>query len=66
MEELNNLAYLIAAVFFILGLKQLSSPKTAQRGNLLALIGMVIAIIMTLLDKEILDFTWIIAGIIVG
>jgi len=63
---LTNLAYLVSAVFFIFGLKNLSSAKTARRGNRLASIGMAIAIIVTLLDRGILDFTYIIAGIVVG
>jgi NAD(P) transhydrogenase subunit beta len=66
MENLKYIAYLISAIFFILGLKNLSSAKTARRGNLLASIGMFIAIIVTLLDKQIIDFTFIIAGIIIG
>ncbi len=39
-----RLAYLLAAVLFILGLKQLSSPKSARKGNWTAAVGMVIAI----------------------
>lgn len=66
MEIITNLAYLVSAIFFILGLKGLSSPRTARRGNLLAMVGMFIAIVVTLLDKQILDFTYIIAGIIIG
>ena len=66
MNTLTNLAYLVSAVFFIFGLKNLSSAKTARRGNLFAVIGMAIAIMVTLVDKQILDFTYIIAGIIVG
>ncbi len=42
--------YLVAAVLFILGLKQLSSPKGARRGNWLAAIGMVIALLVTVVD----------------
>jgi len=63
---LTYLSYLVAAVLFILGLKNLSSPKTARRGNLLAMLGMLIAIIVTLLDQKIIDFTYIIAGVIIG
>ena len=66
METVTNLAYLVAASLFILGLKLLSSPRTARRGNLLAMIGMLIAIVVTLFDKQILDFTFIIAGIVIG
>ena len=66
MDAARNLAYLISAVFFIFGLKGLTSPRTARRGNLLAVIGMAIAIFVTLLDKQIIDFTFVIAGIVVG
>ena len=66
MITITNLSYLVAAIFFILGLKELGSPKTARRGNLYAMIGMLIAIVVTLLDRGILDFTYIIAGIIIG
>ena len=60
------LCYLIAASLFIVGLKYMSSPATARRGNTLAALGMLIAIVVTLLNREIISFTWIIAGIILG
>ncbi|RMD88300.1 MAG: NAD(P)(+) transhydrogenase (Re/Si-specific) subunit beta [Calditrichaeota bacterium] len=66
MEIITNFAYLVAAVLFIFGLKLLSSPKTARRGNLLAMLGMLIAVVVTLFDKQILDFTFIIAGLVIG
>ncbi len=59
-------AYLISAVLFILGLKQLSHPKTAPRGNQTAAVGMLIAIVATLIYKDVIDYTLIIAGIIIG
>jgi len=64
MSVLTNAVYLLAAALFIFGLKLLSHPRTARRGNLLAMIGMLLAIIMTLLDKQIVDFTFIIAGLV--
>jgi NAD(P) transhydrogenase subunit beta len=60
------LAYLLAAVLFILGLKQLSSPETARRGNRIAAFGMLLAVIATLLDRQIIDFSWIVIGLITG
>lgn len=66
MVTLTNIVYLIASVLFILGLKNLSSPKTARRGNLLSMSGMFLAVVITLFDKQILDFTYIIAGVIIG
>ena len=44
MNTLIQVAYLVAAVLFIVGLKQLSSPKGARNGNLIAAVGMVIAL----------------------
>jgi proton-translocating NAD(P)+ transhydrogenase subunit beta len=61
-----NLAYLVASVLFILGLTGLSHPRTAVRGNLLGALGMLIAILVTLLDHQILSWGGIFAGIVVG
>ena len=66
MKTIIVLAYLLSSVLFILGLKNLSSPKTARRGNLFAMIAMLIAIIATLIKNEIVDFTFIIIGLIIG
>src|SRR3990172_11206449 len=66
MDLLIQLAYLVASVFFIFGLKMLGSPKTARRGNLYSSVGMLLAIVVTLLDKQIINFEWIIIGLIVG
>ncbi len=60
------LAYLIAAMLFVFGLKRLSSPRTARNGNIIAGVGMLIAIVVTLLDQHIVGFGTIIAGAIVG
>jgi NAD(P) transhydrogenase subunit beta len=65
-ELLTQIAYLIAAAFFLFGLKRLSSPATARNGNLLAAIGMFIAIVVTLIDRRVVDYTMIIAGVVVG
>lgn len=60
------LLYLAAAVMFILGLKQLSSPRTARRGNMIAAGGMLVAVIVTLVDNDIANWGTIIAGLLVG
>lgn len=60
------LLYLVAAVMFILGLKQLSHPRTAPRGNTTAAAGMLLAIVSTLLKAEVVEFQTIIIGLIVG
>ncbi len=61
-----NLAYLLAVALFILGLKGLSHPRTAVRGNQMGALGMLIAIVATLFDRQILSFEWILLGVIVG
>lgn len=66
MPDVIQLAYLIASVLFILGLKRLSSPDTARTGNQMASTGMLIGVIVTLLDQQILTFEYIIAGVIIG
>jgi len=63
---LINFSYLIASIFFIFGLKLLSSLKKAKLGNFISAIGMLIAIIATLISKQIIDYTWIIIGITIG
>ena len=60
------IAYLVAAVLFIIGLMRLSTPRTARMGNILAAIGMLIAIVVTLLLKEVLNYTMILIGIAIG
>src|SRR5438552_8633689 len=59
-------SYIVAAVLFIFGLKQLSSPSTARSGNRLAAIGMVIALAATLLDRQIVSFWTIAIGTLIG
>ncbi len=61
-----ELLYLAAAVLFIVGLKMLGSPRTARRGNTFAAGGMLLAIVVTMVDAEILSWGAIIAGLIVG
>ncbi len=61
-----NLAYLIAIILFIVGLKKLTSPATARNGNFIAGIGMFIAVVVTLLDRNIIDYQWILIGIVLG
>jgi len=61
-----SIAYLVTAVLFILGLKFLSSPKTARRGNILAMVGMVIAVIATGFDTQIVSWTDIAIGALIG
>ncbi len=66
LEVLANLTYIVAAVLFVLGLKKLSSPATARQGNFISAVGMLLAVLVTLLDKQIIDFQWIIVGVVLG
>jgi NAD(P) transhydrogenase subunit beta len=61
-----DVVYLIAAVLFIMGLKGLTRPRTAVRGNLLGAAGMLLAVVVTLFDHEVLSYTWIVVGIVAG
>ncbi len=66
VSDLIALGYLAAAVLFILGLKSLGRPRTAARGNLLGATGMFVAVVVTLLDRAIVDFRFLAAGVAVG
>ena len=61
-----NLAYIVAAALFVFGLKMLGSPATARRGNALSAAGMLIAVVVTLLSKGILEWHWIAVAMLVG
>jgi NAD(P) transhydrogenase subunit beta len=63
---LINLSYLVASILFILGLKGLTHPRTAVRGNLLGAAGMLIAVVVTLADRQIVRYELIAAGLVVG
>src|SRR5215470_13099483 len=65
-DVLLSAAYLAAAILFVLGLKGLNSPETARRGLLLAEIGMLLAVVGTLLHGQIIQFQWILVGLVVG
>ncbi len=64
--DFSNIAYVLASVLFILGIKKLSHPKTARNGNSIAALGMLIAIIATLIFNENIDFKMIAIGVIIG
>jgi NAD(P) transhydrogenase subunit beta len=70
-SALINIAYLIASVLFIVGLIKLAHPRTAVQGNFLGAVGMLIAIVATLLDRGIIaaganGFLIIFAGLLIG
>jgi proton-translocating NAD(P)+ transhydrogenase subunit beta len=65
-ELVTDLTYLVASVFFILGLRSLTRPETARRGMQLAALGMLAAIAGTLLHHEIVNYGWVLLGLGLG
>jgi NAD(P) transhydrogenase subunit beta len=66
MQTLVNFAYLAASILFILGMKRMNSPATARGGNRLSAVGMLIAVVATLLKGEVLSPWMIVGGLAVG
>jgi H+-translocating NAD(P) transhydrogenase subunit beta len=66
VDILVNLSYIVSAVLFIFGLKMLGSPATARRGNLLSSVGMLLAIVVTLLSRQIVDYQYIAIAMLIG
>lgn len=64
--EYTNIFYVLASVLFILGIKKLSHPKTARNGNAIAFVGMMIAILITLVSYDLLNYKIIGIGILIG
>ncbi len=62
----TSLLYLAAAVFFILALRGLSSPRTARRGNLIGALGALVAVVTVFLSSRLENIPWILAAIAVG
>jgi NAD(P) transhydrogenase subunit beta len=65
-EIFTQLTYLLAAILFVLGLKSLTRPDQARHGMRLAAVGMLLAIIGTLIQQQIVDYRWIAIGLAVG
>jgi NAD(P) transhydrogenase subunit beta len=65
-DVLLSLCYVVAALLFIVCLRGLSGPQTARRGIVFGEVGMLIAVIGTLLHKDIIRYDWILAGLILG
>jgi NAD(P) transhydrogenase subunit beta len=65
-ETFTQVTYLVASVLFILGLRSLTKPDTARRGMHYAAIGMLLAIVGTLVQHEIVRYDWIAGGLILG
>ncbi len=60
------LLYLASAVLFVVGLKGLTRIRTARRGNAIAALAMLVAIVTTLLDMGLVDYRWIVVGLAIG
>jgi NAD(P) transhydrogenase subunit beta len=65
-ETITQLSYVVASVLFILGLRGLTHPDRARRGMQYAAIGMLVAVCGTLINHEIVDYRWIIGGLVLG
>lgn len=61
-----NLFYLVAALLFVVGIKGLTRPKTAVSGNRMAALGMLVAIVITLLDRQVIHYEIVFAGLALG
>ena len=66
LELIIQLGYVVAAGLFIFGLKMLGSPDTARKGNGISAIGMLVAIVAALLDQGIVQYEYILGGMVVG
>ncbi len=61
-----NMAYVVSAVLFIVGLKRLGSPATARQGNMMSSVAMLVAIVAALVDNAIMSYQMIGIGVIIG
>ena len=69
LGEWTSLGYMLSAALFIFGLKKLGHPRTAPRGNQLGALGMLVAVLTTVLDMQLAggaEWTLIIAGLAIG
>ena len=66
MSVTIQLAYLLAAFLFALGLKLMSSPETARWGNLASACAMLLTVVVTLLHTEVVEYQWILVGVLIG
>lgn len=66
MSNIIQLAYLIAAILFVLGIKFLGKTKDARKGNMLSAVGMLLAIVATLIDLNLATFPEMLACMVVG
>ncbi len=65
-HNLTSLAYLIAAVMFIMALRGLSSPESSRRGNFIGMLGMFIAVVTTMFSPAVSAYGWILLALVIG
>jgi NAD(P) transhydrogenase subunit beta len=61
-----RVALFVASLLFLVGLRMLTNPETARRGMQLAVVGMALGVVGTLVHKDIISYGWIIGGLVVG
>ena len=61
-----EIVYVIASILFILGIKMMGNAETARKGNLMSSWAMLIAVVITLFDQNVISFGWIAVGIAIG
>lgn len=66
MNAYIEIAYFIGSLSFVIGLKMLSHPDSARKGNWLAAVGMGIAVLLTMAESSVGNYAWIIAALIIG
>ncbi len=66
MSDFIQAGYLVSAILFVLGLKGLARPRTAVRGNQLAALAMLVAVLVTVTDQAIVSYWVLAAGLVVG
>ena len=66
LQYITPLAYLLSASLFVLGIRKFSKVRSAARGNQIAAIGMLLAVVTTLVYIGTVDYRWILGGLVVG
>src|SRR6185369_1916244 len=61
-----RVSLLVASLCFLVGLRMLTNPETARRGMQVAVVGMVLGVLGTLVHREIITYWWIIGGLVIG